>query len=154
MFDTTRIAEILDALPAGVRPLSTGLDHLGVAVKDLDATLPLYHDMLGLELLYTETVESDKVRVAVLEFGGGHLELLEPTSEDSPVAKFIEKRGAGLHHVALRVNDCATALEAVGAAGFTLIDEVPRTGAGGKQIGFLHPKSTGGVLLELCQPGS
>jgi methylmalonyl-CoA/ethylmalonyl-CoA epimerase len=154
MFDTTRIAEILDALPAEVRPLSTGLDHLGVAVTDLDATLPLYHEMLGLELLYTETVESDKVRVAVLEFGGGHLELLEPTHEDSPVAKFIERRGAGLHHVALRVNDCAMALRAVGEAGFTLIDEVPRTGAGGKQIGFLHPKSTGGVLLELCQPGS
>lgn len=154
MLDARRIEEVLAALPAEIRPLSTGLDHLGVAVKDLDATLPLYHEMLGLELLYTETVESDRVRVAVLEFGGGHLELLEPTSEDSPVAKFIEKRGAGLHHVALRVSDCAIALKAVGEAGFTLIDKEPRTGAGGKQIGFVHPKSTGGVLLELCQPGS
>mgnify|MGYP001818981724 CR=1 FL=1 len=154
MFDPAKIEEILSALPDAVRPLSSGLDHLGVAVKDLDATLPLYHQMLGLELLYEETVESDKVRVAVLEFGGGHLELLEPTSEDSPVAKFIEKRGAGLHHVALRVSDCATALKAVGEAGFQLIDQVPRNGAGGKQIGFVHPKSTGGVLLELCQPGS
>ena len=152
MLDPTKIASILASLPEGVRPLSTGLDHLGVAVRDLDATLPLYHDMLGLELLYTETVESDKVRVAVLEFGGGHLELLEPTSDDSPVARFIEKRGPGLHHVALRVADCGTALRAVAEAGFTLIDQEPRTGAGGKQIGFIHPKSTGGVLLELCQP--
>ena len=154
MFDPAKIEEILASLPDAVRPLSSGLDHLGVAVKDLDATLPLYSQMLGLKLLYTETVESDKVRVAVMEFGGGHLELLEPTSEDSPVAKFIEKRGAGLHHVALRVNDCSLALKAVRDAGFTLIDRVPRTGAGGKQIGFIHPKSTGGVLLELCQPGS
>lgn len=154
MFDPAKIEEILASLPDAVRPLSSGLDHLGVAVKDLDATLPLYSQMLGLKLLYTETVESDRVRVAVMEFGGGHLELLEPTSEDSPVAKFIEKRGAGLHHVALRVNDCSLALKAVRDAGFTLIDRVPRTGAGGKQIGFIHPKSTGGVLLELCQPGS
>jgi len=154
MFDPAKIEEVLASLPDAVRPLSSGLDHLGVAVEDLDATLPLYSQMLGLELLYTETVESDKVRVAVMEFGGGHLELLEPTSEDSPVAKFIAKRGAGLHHVALRVNDCSLALQAVCDAGFTLIDRVPRTGAGGKQIGFIHPKSTGGVLLELCQPGS
>jgi methylmalonyl-CoA epimerase len=154
MLDPARIEEILDALPDTVRPLSTGLDHLGVAVEDLDATLPLYSQMLGLELLYVETVESDKVRVAVLEFGGGHLELLEPTDTDSPVARFIEKRGPGLHHVALRVTDCATALTAVGEAGFKLIDQVPRPGAGGKYIGFIHPKSTGGVLLELCQPGS
>ena len=93
------------------------------------------------------------MRVAVLEFGGSHLELLEPTSPDSPVARFIEKRGPGLHHVALSVRDCEAALSAVAEAGFSLIDTVPRLGAGGKLIGFLHPKSTGGVLLELCQPG-
>lgn len=154
MIDPGRIQEILDALPEAVRPLSSGLDHLGVAVRDLGATLPLYHDLLGLELLYTETVESDGVKVAVLEFGSGHLELLEPTGPDSPVARFIEKRGPGLHHVALRVNDCGTALRAVAEAGFELIDHEPRTGAGGKRIGFVHPRSTGGVLLELCQPGS
>ena len=114
----------------------------------------MYHDLLGLDLLYTETVESDGVRVAVLEFGGGHLELLEPTGPESPVARFIEKRGPGLHHVALRVSDCGTALQAVADAGFELIDREPRIGAGGKLIGFLHPRSTGGVLLELCQPGS
>ena len=154
MIDPAKISSILEALPEEIRPLSTGLDHLGVAVESLDATLPLYHDMLGLELLYTETVESDRVKVAVLEFGGGHLELLEPTDPDSPVAKFIEKRGPGLHHVALRVKDCGSALEAVAEAGFRLIDRTPRVGAGGKLIGFIHPKSTGGVLLELCQPGS
>jgi methylmalonyl-CoA epimerase len=154
MIDPGRIEEVLSALPESVRPLSTGLDHLGVAVSDLESTLPLYHDMLGLELLYVEEVESDRVKVAVLAFGSGHLELLEPTSEDSPVARFIEKRGPGLHHVALRVNDCGTALQAVADAGFDLIDRNPRPGAGGKRIGFVHPRSTGGVLLELCQPGS
>lgn len=154
MIDRAKIATILDGLPESIRPLSSGLDHLGIAVRDLDATLPLYHDLLGLELLYTETVESDAVRVAVLEFGGGHLELLEPTSAESPVARFIEKRGPGLHHIALRVSDCEAALSAVAEAGFSLIDTVPRIGAGGKLIGFLHPKSTGGVLLELCQPGA
>ncbi len=153
MIDPAGIARILDRLPDSIRPLSTGLDHLGIAVRDLDATIPLYHDLLGLELLYTETIESDGVRVAVLEFGGSHLELLEPTSPDSPVARFIEKRGPGLHHVALSVRDCEAALSAVAEAGFSLIDTVPRLGAGGKLIGFLHPKSTGGVLLELCQPG-
>jgi len=154
VIDLARIAEILDRLPDSIRPLSSGLDHLGIAVRDLDATLPLYHDLLGLELLYTETVESDGVRVAVLEFGGGHLELLEAISANSPVARFIEKRGPGLHHIALRVLDCEAALSAVAEAGFSLIDTVPRLGAGGKLIGFLHPKSTGGVLLELCQPGA
>lgn len=154
MIDPDRIADILEGLPEALLPLSSGLDHLGVAVRDLDSTLPLYHELLGLELLYTETIESDGVRVAVLEFGGGHLELLEPTGPDSPVARFIEKRGPGLHHVALRVVDCGTALQAVADAGFDLIDREPRIGAGGKLIGFLHPRSTGGVLLELCQPGS
>lgn len=153
MFDPHKIAEILDRLPASVRPLSSGLDHLGVAVRDLDTSLPLYRDLMGLDLLYTETVESDGVRVAVLDFGGGHLELLEPTGPDSPVARFIEKRGPGLHHVALRVNDCRTALNAVREAGFELIDREPRDGAGGKLIAFIHPRATGGVLLELCQPG-
>ena len=153
MVDPAEIARILDRLPGSLRPLSTGLDHLGIAVRSIDTTLPLYHDLLGLELLYTETVESDGLRVAVLEFGDSHLELLEPTSADSPVARFIENRGPGLHHVALGVHDCGVALSAVAEAGFSLIDTVPRPGAGGKLIGFLHPKSTGGVLLELCQPG-
>jgi len=151
VIDISKISEIVEQLPDWVRPLSSGLDHLGLAVKDLDAALPFYRDLLGLEHLSTETIASDQVRVAVLEFGGGHLELLEPTSPDSPVARFIEKRGPGLHHVALRVNDCEIALKALQDAGVTLIDSKPRIGAGGKIIGFVHPKSTGGVLLELSQ---
>jgi methylmalonyl-CoA/ethylmalonyl-CoA epimerase len=147
------IAEVLARLPASLKPLSTGLDHIGLAVESLESSLPLYRDLLGLPLLYTETVESDGVRVAVLELGGVHLELLEPTGEDTPVGRFLAKRGSGIHHVALRVNDCATALAALRDAGYRLLDETPRPGAGGKQIGFVHPRSTGGLLLELCQPG-
>ena len=154
MVDPAEIARILDRLPDSIRPLSTGLDHLGIAVRDLEAALPLYRDLLGLELLYTETVESDGLRVAVLELGGSHLELLEATTADSPVSRLIERRGPGLHHIALGVRDCAAALSAVADSGFGLIDTVPRPGAGGKLVGFIHPKSTGGVLLELCQPGA
>jgi methylmalonyl-CoA epimerase len=146
------VQRALDALPAGVRPLASGLDHIGVAVESLSASLTLYRDLLGLVLLYEETVESDGVRVAVLELGGGHLELLEPTAPDTPVGRFLAKRGPGIHHVALRVRDCAAALAAVQDAGYAMLDTAPRPGAGGKQIAFVHPRSTGGVLLELCQP--
>jgi methylmalonyl-CoA/ethylmalonyl-CoA epimerase len=149
----TTIAEVLAKLPDHVKPLSTGLDHIGLAVESLQDSLPLYRDLLGLTLLYTETVESDGVKVAVLELNGGHLELLEPTGTDTPVGRFLTKRGSGIHHVALRVNDCATALTALRDAGYRMLDETPRPGAGGKRIGFVHPRSTGGVLLELCQPG-
>jgi len=153
MLDPAKIRESLDGLPESIRALSTGLDHLGVAVPSLEEGLLLYRDLLGLEHLYDETVESDGVRVAVLSLGSGHLELLEPTGPDSPIAKFLEKRGPGIHHVALRVNDCATALGALKRSGVRTIDDAPRPGAGGKQIAFVHPKATGGVLLELCQPG-
>jgi methylmalonyl-CoA/ethylmalonyl-CoA epimerase len=122
-----------------------------VAVRSLSDGLVLYRDLLGLPLLYEEVVESDGVHVAVLDLGHGHLELLEPTSDDSPIAAFLERRGEGLHHLALGVRDCASALEICGRAGIRCIDHHPRPGAGGKSIGFLHPKSTGGVLLELCQ---
>ena len=149
--DLTKVQEILDGLPESVRPLTTGLDHIGVAVAKLDESVPLYRDLLGLPLLYHDEVETDRVKVAVFDLGKGHLELLEPTSEDSPIAKFIDKRGPGLHHVALRATDCAAALDALKQVGVRLIDEQPRTGAGGAQIGFVHPKATGGILLELCQ---
>jgi methylmalonyl-CoA epimerase len=141
----------LDSLPESVRCISHGLDHLGIAVRSVDDSLILYRDLLGLELLYEETVESDGVRVAVLDLGSGHLELLEATNENSPVAAFLDRRGEGLHHLALAVDDCALALKACADAGLRLIDTQPRSGAGGKSIGFLHPRSTGGVLLELCQ---
>jgi methylmalonyl-CoA epimerase len=146
-----RIREVLAALPDTLRPLSSGLDHIGMAVLSLSESLPLYRDLLGLEFLYEETVESDGVRVAVLELGGAHLELLEPTSPETPVGRFIAKRGPGIHHIALRVSDCSAALTAVREAGLQTLDETPRRGAGGKMIAFVHPKATGGVLLELCQ---
>lgn len=151
--DMAKVQEVLDSLPEAVRPLSTGLDHIGVAVESLEDTVPLYRDLLGLPLLYEETVESDGVAVAVFDLGGGHLELLQPTGPESPVARFIAKRGPGLHHVALRASDCAAALEALSEVGIRLIDEAPRPGAGGKRIGFVHPKATGGILLELCEHG-
>jgi methylmalonyl-CoA epimerase len=141
----------LDALPEAVRSISQGLDHLGVAVRSVEESLILYRELLGLEFLYEETVESDGVRVAVLDLGSGHLELLEATNDNSPIAAFLERRGEGLHHLALAVDDCAQALRVCAEAGLRLIDTRPRSGAGGKVIGFLHPKSTGGVLLELCQ---
>lgn len=152
--DAAAIRAALAQLPAAVKPLSSGLDHIGVAVPSLAEGLALYRDLLGLKLLYQEEVASDGVRVAVLELGGGHLELLEPMGPDTPVGRFLAKRGPGIHHIALRVRDCAAALAAVRAAGCAVLDEVPRPGAGGKFIAFLHPKSTGGVLLELCQPTS
>ena len=148
--DMGRVQEVLAQLPEALRPLSSGLDHIGVAVESIEDSLALYHELLGLKLLFTEEVESDGVRVAVLELGGGHLELLEPTGPESPIAKFMSKRGPGIHHVALRVKDCASSLQALADSGVRLIDEKPRPGAGGKQIGFVHPKATGGVLLELC----
>jgi methylmalonyl-CoA epimerase len=153
MIDGAAIQAALARVPAALRPLSSGLDHIGIAVNSLAESVPLYRDLLGLELLYQEEVASDGVRVAVLELGGGHLELLEPTGPDTPVGRFLAKRGPGIHHVALRVGDCASALAAVRAAGLAVLDETPRRGAGGKQIAFLHPRATGGVLLELCQPG-
>ena len=148
--DPKTLVAVIESLPSGLRPLSRGIDHLGVAVPRLDDALLLYRDLLGLKLLQTETIESDGVRVAILDLGKGHLELLEPTSDESPVAAFLKKRGPGLHHLALAVDDCQAAVDAFRQAGVRMIDNVCRSGAGGKQIAFCHPKSTGGVLLELC----
>jgi methylmalonyl-CoA/ethylmalonyl-CoA epimerase len=127
------------------------IDHLGIAVRSIEASLPLYTGMLGLDLHEIEEVADQKVRTAVFHVGESRIELLEPTSPESPVAKFLEKRGEGIHHVALGVPDVAAALAKFKAEGATLIDAAPRKGAGGAMIAFIHPKSTGGVLLELCQ---
>ena len=126
------------------------IDHLGIAVRSLDAALRFYADALGMEAIAGETVELEKVKVALLPCGGPRLELLEPTSADSPIARFLEKRGEGLHHVALLVPDLGAAVERLKAAGARLLNE-PRPGAGGHRYVFLHPASTGGVLLELIQ---
>ena len=127
------------------------LDHIGIAVKSIEEGLKYYRDVLGMEYLGEEEVTEQKVRVAFLKLGESRIELLEPTSSDSPVAKFLEKRGAGIHHIAVLVDDIEAALSDHRKAGTRLIDEMPRVGAHNMLIAFVHPKSTGGVLLELCQ---
>jgi methylmalonyl-CoA/ethylmalonyl-CoA epimerase len=129
------------------------LDHVAIAVPSLEEAVPFYRDVLGLPFLYFEQVTDQKVRVACFDLGGMRLELLEPTSEESPISKFLAARGGGLHHLAFRTEDVQSELQRVKAEGVRLIDETPRPGAGGMQIAFLHPKSTQGVLLELTQPG-
>jgi methylmalonyl-CoA/ethylmalonyl-CoA epimerase len=127
------------------------LDHIGIAVKSIEEGLKYYRDVLGMEYLGEEEVTEQKVRVAFLKLGESRVELLEPTSSDSPVAKFLEKRGSGIHHIAVLVDDIEAALSVHRKAGAHLIDETPRVGAHSMLIAFVHPKSTGGVLLELCQ---
>ena len=127
------------------------VDHIGIAVSNLDEALKLYTDTFGLELQGTEVVEEQKVKVAFLPIGDTELELLESTDPEGPIAWFIEKRGQGIQHIALRVDDIDEALDVMRAKGIRLIDEKPRYGAGGARIAFLHPKATGGVLIELCE---
>src|SRR5579885_1177829 len=126
------------------------IDHLGIAVESLERALAFYEGLLGMKVSGRETVEAEQVRVAMLPVGGGRLELLEPTAPDSAVGRFLAKRGGGLHHVALQVPDLEAAVERLRAAGARLLNE-PRAGAGGHIYVFVHPASTGGVLLELIQ---
>jgi methylmalonyl-CoA/ethylmalonyl-CoA epimerase len=132
----------------------TKIDHIGIAVNSLEEALPLYRDALGMRFSGTEEVASQKVRVAFLSIGESKIELLEPTSEDSPVAKFLEKNGPGVHHLAYGVADIEAAIAQLTAGGTRMIDAVARDGAHGAKIAFLHPKSSGGVLTELCQSQS
>ncbi len=127
------------------------VDHIGVAVSNLEEALKTYADVLGLELQGTEVVEEQKVRVAFMPVGDTEIELLESTDPEGPIAKFIEKRGQGIQHIAFRVDNIEEALERMRQKGVRLIDEKPRYGAGGARIAFLHPKATGGVLVELCE---
>ena len=127
------------------------VDHIGVAVSNLEEALKIYTDVLGLKLHGTEVVEEQKVRVAFMPVGDTEIELLESTDAEGPIAKYIEKRGEGIQHVAFRVDDIEEALEQMRQQGVRLIDEKPRYGAGGARIAFLHPKATGGVLVELCE---
>jgi methylmalonyl-CoA epimerase len=126
------------------------IDHLGIAVRSLDQSLQFYREQLGLEVALRETVAQEKVHVAMLPLGESRIELLEATEPDSVIARFLEKRGEGLHHVALRVPDLAASVEHLKSAGARLLNE-PRVGAGGHLYVFVHPSSTGGVLLELIQ---
>ncbi len=127
------------------------IDHLGIATKEISEALKFWEDALGLENVHTEEVEDQKVRVAMLPIGETNIELLEPTSDDSPITKFLEKRGGGIHHIAIEVEDIKKSLEKLKSEGTRLIDETPRIGAEGCLVAFVHPKSTNGVLLELVQ---
>lgn len=127
----------------------TKLDHIGIAVRSIESAK--IYEALGLTIDHVETVASQGVKTAFLSVGDSNLELLEPTGPESPIAKFIEKRGPGMHHVAYRVPDIATALADYEAQGIELIDRQPRPGAGGHRVAFLHPKTTAGVLVELVE---
>ena len=130
-----------------------GLDHVALAVNDLDSALRLFRDALGFDYLGRETVEDMKVETAFLATGSLHLELVKPSSDDSPVCGFLKKRGEGLHHIALKVKDMGSMLEKLRSAGVKVIDPAPRKGARGKMVAFLHPSSCHGMLVELCEEG-
>ena len=128
------------------------IDHIGVAVEDIDAAIALYRDGFEMELAHRETVESQGVEAVLLDVGDGHVELLAPLGPDTPVGKFMATNGAGLHHVAYAVDDIDAALKRIAAAGIGLIDSEPRTGIRDSRVAFLHPRSTGGVLTEIVEP--
>jgi len=146
--------------PAAILPPGAAgfVDHIGIAVADLDEALVLYRDLLGLELERVEEVPQENVKVAFLKLDRagavGHVELLAPMSEEGAIANFIARKGPGLHHIALAAHDITAMLDHLREAGMKLIDQEPRTGAGGKQIAFMHPKAGGGVLIEVCCGGS
>ncbi|MDQ3666045.1 MAG: methylmalonyl-CoA epimerase [Acidobacteriota bacterium] len=127
------------------------IDHIGIATRQLKEATALWQDSLGLEIESTEDVIDQGVRIAMLAIGETHIELLEPLVPDSPVGKFLDKRGPGIHHIAIRVDDIRAALGQLKEKGARLIDETPRLGAGGCLVAFIHPSSTNGVLLELVQ---
>ena len=130
------------------------INHLGIATREIAGALKFWEDALGLENVHTEIVEDQKVRVAMLPLGESRIELLEPTSEDSPISKFLEKRGSGIHHIAVEVTDIEASLAKLKEKGIRLIDETPRIGAEGCLVAFVHPSSANGVLLELVQTSS
>jgi len=131
--------------------LLTEIDHVAIAVRDLEAAIAWYRDVLGASVEHREVVESDGVEEALVRVADSYIQLLTPTRTDSPVAKYLEKRGEGLHHVGYRVRDCAVALEAVKAAGGRVIDEAPRPGSRRTLVAFVHPTTSFGTLIELVQ---
>lgn len=130
------------------------IDHIGVAVDDLEAAIELHRDTLGMPLVHRETIGEQGVEAALLDVGDSHVELLAPLADDTPVGRFLARRGPGLHHVAYRVDDVAVALEELRAAGVRLLDETPRPGIRGSRIAFLHPSAASGVLTEIVQPAT
>jgi methylmalonyl-CoA/ethylmalonyl-CoA epimerase len=131
--------------------LLTEIDHVAIAVSDLEAAIAYYGDTFGAEVAHREVVESDGVEEALLRVADSYVQLLTPTRDDSPVARFLQNRGEGLHHVGYRVDDCAAALDAVKARGGRVIDEAPRPGSRGTTVAFVHPKGAFGTLIELVQ---
>jgi methylmalonyl-CoA/ethylmalonyl-CoA epimerase len=131
--------------------LLTEIDHVAIAVHDLEAAIAWYRETFGAEVAHREVVESDGVEEALLAVADSYIQLLTPVRDDSPVAKYLEKKGEGLHHIGYRVDDCAVALEAVRAEGARLIDEAPRPGSRGTTVAFVHPKGAFGTLIELVQ---
>ena len=130
------------------------IDHIGVAVEDLEAAIAIHRDTYGMPLVHRETIAAQGVEAALLDVGDSHVELLAPLAGDTPVGRFLARRGPGLHHVAYRVEDVAAALGELREAGVPLIDEEPRTGMRGSHVAFLHPSASGGVLTELVQPAA
>jgi methylmalonyl-CoA/ethylmalonyl-CoA epimerase len=128
------------------------VDHIGVAVEDLDAAIALHAETYDMELVHREVVEEQGVEAVLLDVGEGHVELLRPLSGETPVGRFLARRGPGLHHVAYQVTDIERTLGALKAAGLELIDEQPRTGIRGSRVAFLHPRATAGVLTEIVEP--
>ena len=128
------------------------IDHIGVAVEDIDAAIALYGESFEMELAHRETVESQGVEAVLLDVGDGHVELLAPLGPETPVGKYMAKNGPGLHHVAYAVDDIDAALKRIAAAGVQLIDSEPRVGIRDSRVAFLHPRSTGGVLTEIVEP--
>ena len=128
------------------------IDHIGIAVEDLDGALALFEGTFGMPAVHRETVTEQGVEAALLDVGENHVELLRPLGPDTPVGKFLAKRGPGIHHVAYQVTDIESALEQVKAAGLRLIDETPRTGIRNSRVAFLHPAASGGVLTEIVEP--
>ncbi len=128
------------------------VDHIGIAVRDLEAGKHLYGEVFGLRLVFEDEVPTERVRVAAFDGGGMKLELLQSTDPDGPIGRFVEKRGEGIHHVCYRVDDVAATLKHLQAQGLRTLDDEPRPGAGGCRVAFIHPKSAGGVLVEISQP--
>ena len=127
------------------------ISHIGIPVKSIENSMLFYKDVFGLELIEIEEVPEQKVKVAMFQIGDSKIELLEPTSDESPIAKFLEKKKGGIHHLAIEVDNVQEELDNLAKKGIRLIDKEPRIGAGGVKIAFVHPKSTSGVLLELCE---
>ncbi len=127
------------------------IDHIGVAVRSLEERLTLYRDVLGLAGIHVEDVPAENARVGFVPLGDSEIELLESTSPDGVLSRFIDKRGEGIHHIALEVQDCQTVLDKLRAAGLRTLDETPRPGARGTRVAFVHPSATGGVLIELVE---